>query len=217
MATSFWFLLAFLASLCLLMDGHLFCDADPTDGFTAVQLTEHNFEIQKPYNIPLDDRYGYNNGVHRMWVCSTDKPLRADSTTKPRTEIRIRGYDYSSGVWQFEGYGFVPNGTTGTSIMQIHRLDGPATVLMLKVYDDQLKFYSQKLVESNIYNRWMRVNVIHDVDANKLTVFIDGVQKLEVEGNGHSTFDFKSGVYTQTVTPPIRDFESRVMATAAYS
>lgn len=119
----------------------------------------------------------------------------------------LQGYDYSSGVWQFEGYGFVPNSTTGTSIMQIHRLDGPATVLMLKVYDGQLKFYSQALVESDIYNRWMRVNVIHDVDANKLTVFINGVQKLEVEGNGPSTFDFKCGVYTQT--DPSHYMESR--------
>lgn len=78
------------------MDGHLFCNADPTDGFTAVKLTKHDFEMQKPYNIPLDERYSYINGVHRMWVYSTDKPLRHDSTTKPRTEIRIRVTDEGS-------------------------------------------------------------------------------------------------------------------------
>ena len=119
----------------------------------------------------------------------------------------MQGYDYSSGVWQFEGYGFVPNGTTGTSIMQIHRFSGPATVLMLKVYDGQLKFYTRAVVESNIYDRWMRINVIHDVDANKLTVFIDGVQKFETDGNGQGSFDFKCVVYTQT--EPSHYMESR--------
>ena len=119
----------------------------------------------------------------------------------------MQGYDYSSGVWQFEGYSFVPNGTTGTSIMQIHRFSGPATVLMLKVYDGQLKFYTRAVVESNIYDRWMRINVIHDVDANKLTVFINGVQKFETDGNGQGSFDFKCGVYTQT--EPSHYMESR--------
>nr|XP_010930966.1 citrate-binding protein [Elaeis guineensis] len=205
MASSSWFPLAFLASLCLVKNGHLFCNADPTDGFTPVPLTEGDFDIQKPYDKPLQDRYSYINGVHKMWVYSTDKPFKPGSPTKPRTEIRIRGHDYSSGVWQFEGYGFVPEGTTGTSIMQILGSDGP--ILMLKVYDGQLNYHSQKLVEPNIYNRWMRVNVIHDVDANKLTVFINGVQKLEVEGRGPSTFYFKCGVYTQT--DPSHYMESR--------
>ncbi|KAI8005300.1 Citrate-binding protein [Camellia lanceoleosa] len=31
----------------------LFCSADPTDGFILVPLTEKNFGLQKPYNVPL--------------------------------------------------------------------------------------------------------------------------------------------------------------------
>ncbi|XP_020246271.1 citrate-binding protein-like [Asparagus officinalis] len=191
-------LFAFLASLSMLKDTHLFCSADPTDGFTDMPLTEYNFEMQWPYNLNLSDRYSNTDGVRRLWVYSTDKPFNPTTTTKPRTEIRIRGYDYSSGVWQFEGYGFVPNGTSGTSIVQIHRTTYPATVLMLMVVDGQLKFYHRTLVEPNIYDRWMRVNVIHDVDSNKITVFVNDVQKLEIEGNGPNAFYFKCGVYGQT-------------------
>ena len=109
----------------------------------------------------------------------------------------MQGYEYSSGIWQFEGCGFVPNGTSGTSIAQIHRTTGAATVLMLMAVNGQLKFYHRAVVEPNIYDRWMRINVIHDVDANKMTVFIDGVQKLELEGNGPNTFYFKCRVYGQ--------------------
>ena len=63
---------------------------DPTLGFSPVQLTQANFELQKPYDIPLDQRYSYKDGVHRLWVYADDKPHDPNSRTQPRTEIRIR-------------------------------------------------------------------------------------------------------------------------------
>uniref|UniRef100_A0A0E0F9Y9 Alginate lyase 2 domain-containing protein n=1 Tax=Oryza meridionalis TaxID=40149 RepID=A0A0E0F9Y9_9ORYZ len=63
------------------------------------------------------------------------------------------GYDYSSGVWQFEGTGYVPSGTTGMSIMQVFGSGKTATTLMLHVYDGDLWYYHQQLVETNIYDR----------------------------------------------------------------
>ena len=39
---------------------------EPTEGFTQVPLKNANFVIQKPYNIPLDQRYSFKDGVHRM-------------------------------------------------------------------------------------------------------------------------------------------------------
>lgn len=63
---------------------------DPTKGFTNIPLTHANFEFQKPYNVPLDQRYSFENGVHRMWVYADDKSHSPDSETQPRTEIRIK-------------------------------------------------------------------------------------------------------------------------------
>lgn len=40
--------------------------------------------------------------------------------------------DYSSGVWQFEGYAFVPHGTSGVTIAQIHGATEGATTLQLR-------------------------------------------------------------------------------------
>ncbi|KAK8966226.1 Citrate-binding protein [Platanthera guangdongensis] len=94
-------LIAFLVSFFLLKDPVLLCSADPTDGFRHVPLTESNFLLQKPYNLASADRYSYSNGIRRLWVFSTDKPFKSDSSTDPRTEIRIKGYDYSSGVTVF--------------------------------------------------------------------------------------------------------------------
>lgn len=62
---------------------------DPTQGFTRVPLDNSNFVIQKPYDVSVNQRYSFTNGVHKFWVYSTDKPHTPASDTKPRTEIRI--------------------------------------------------------------------------------------------------------------------------------
>ncbi|KDO53385.1 hypothetical protein CISIN_1g048505mg [Citrus sinensis] len=115
---------------------------DPTHGFTELPLNTSNYQIQKPYNLPLCNRYSFVNGVHKLWVYSTDKPLSKSSPTKPRTEISITGYNYSSNVWQFEGYGYVPCGTSGVCIMQVLGASPPhATTLQLRIYiDGTLKY-----------------------------------------------------------------------------
>lgn len=63
---------------------------DPTHGFTELPLNTSNYQIQKPYNLPLCNRYSFVNGVHKLWVYSTDEPLSKNSPTNPRTEVLIR-------------------------------------------------------------------------------------------------------------------------------
>lgn len=65
-------------------------DVDLTKGFASVPLNSSNFEIQRPYDVEQNQRYSFKNGVHRLWVFSTDKPHLLDSKTKPRTELRIQ-------------------------------------------------------------------------------------------------------------------------------
>ena len=56
-------------------------------------------------------------------------------------------------------------------------------------------FYGSRLVATNIYDKWFRVNVIHDVGKGQVTVFVDGQQKLVVNDNGVTQHYFKCGVY----------------------
>ncbi|CAJ2641596.1 unnamed protein product [Trifolium pratense] len=170
---------------------------DPTQGFTPVSLDNSNFVIQKPYDVQENQRYSYTNGVHQFWVYPTDKPFKNDTNTKPRTEIRISGYDYTCGIWQFEGYGYIPSGTSGVSIMQVFGGSPYATTAMLRIYDGSLTYYESPILTPNIYNRWFRVNVIHDVDANNVKIYIDGDLKYDVAGRGANTHYFKFGVYLQ--------------------
>ncbi|XP_028078853.1 citrate-binding protein-like [Camellia sinensis] len=89
------------------------------------------------------------------------------------------GLDYSSGVWQFKGYGFVPNSTFGATIVQIHGATNYTTTIKLRMYNGDMRYYSGDLVDTDLYDKWFRVNLIHDVDKRNLTVFIDGVKSLK--------------------------------------
>ncbi|XP_024975752.1 citrate-binding protein-like [Cynara cardunculus var. scolymus] len=175
------------------------CEAiDTTIGFVSQPLNQSNFDIQKPYDVPLQQRYSFSNGVHKLWVFKTDKPHSRTSKTSPRTEIRIRGYDYASGVWQFEGYGYVPRETTGVCVMQVFGSNPPhATNTMLIVKDTSLYYYRRTVILSNLYNKWFRLNVIHDVDRNTVKVYIDGVLKYDGAGRRGKSHYFKCGLYSQ--------------------
>ncbi|PKI48676.1 hypothetical protein CRG98_030936 [Punica granatum] len=118
---------------------------DPTRGFKLLPLNRSNLVIQRPYDLPEDHRCSFCDGVHRLWVLYTDKPHTPTSRTSPRTEIRIQVF--------------------GTS--------PHATDLMLRVYNGSLYYYRETLWVQNIYNRWFKLNVIHDVDASKVKVYID--------------------------------------------
>ncbi|KAM1005690.1 hypothetical protein TB2_002480 [Malus domestica] len=195
MRGSYCYILLSLAFLGSLKEIIQLCCADPTDGFTDVPLTEYNFELQKPYDVPLEERYSFVNGVRRLWVYADDKPHDPNSQTQPRTEVRIRGLDYASGIWQFEGYGFVPNGTSGATVAQIHGAAKGATTIILRIYNGDMRYYSRDLVATNLYDKWFRLNIIHDVDVGSVTVFIDGVQKFRVKDQGPGDLYFKCGVY----------------------
>ncbi|WVZ54286.1 hypothetical protein U9M48_005108 [Paspalum notatum var. saurae] len=182
-----------------------------TDGFTAVELSEAQFKVQKPYDVPLPERYELTaDGVRRMWVYAADKPITTAHPGGPRTEIKIEAMHasclvYSSGVWQFEGYGYVPSGTSGASVMQIFGAAEHATTLMLHVYDGRLTYYhhdavagGKGVVDAAIYDRWFRLNVVHDVAASNVTVFVDGQHRLTAPGRGGDAHYFKFGVYGQS-------------------
>ncbi|KAL0365975.1 UNVERIFIED_CONTAM: Citrate-binding protein [Sesamum radiatum] len=187
--------LVFLMLLLFITRCVLLYRTDPTDGFTNVPLTEDNIEIQRPYDVPLEDRYSYENDTHRLWVYADDKPHDPNSHTQPRTEIRILGLDYSSGVWQFEGHAFVPNGTSGATILQIHGASHGATTIILRIYGGDMRYYSGQVMATDLYDKWFRINLIHDVDGGNVTVFLDGAQVFTTGDHGPGDLYFKCGVY----------------------
>ncbi|KAK4722227.1 hypothetical protein R3W88_012460 [Solanum pinnatisectum] len=132
---------------------------------------------------------------HRLWVYADDKPYDPNSLTQPRTEIRIQGLDYWSGIWQFEGSVFVPNGTSGSTIVQIHGASHGNTTIILRIYDGDMSYYNGHIFATGLCDKWFKVNLIHDVDGGKVAVFIDGKQIFETKDKGPGDLHFKCGVY----------------------
>ncbi|KAK6922878.1 hypothetical protein RJ641_011182 [Dillenia turbinata] len=143
---SYWLLcLCYLQLICY----QALAQTDPTKGFTQQPLDQSNFDIQKPYDKSVDQRYIFVDGVHKLWVYSTDKPNTRTTNTGPHTEIRIR--------------------VLGASTQ--------ATTLQVRVYNGQLMYYRSVVLDLNIYDRWFKLSVIHDVKASKVKIYVDGVLK----------------------------------------
>ncbi|XP_047155284.1 citrate-binding protein-like [Vigna umbellata] len=170
--------------------------ADPTDGFTRLPSPSSNFQIQKHYDLPQNKCYTFSNGVYRFWVYTNDT---SSTGTRARCELRIGNY-YTSGVLQFEGYFYIPNGTTGTTIHQVvssgvSAAAATATTSQSRVYHGSLTHFLSPTLETNIYDKWYRFNLIHDVGANNLKIFINGVQKFNGNGQVAGSHYMKIGVY----------------------
>ncbi|MQT98668.1 polysaccharide lyase family 7 protein, partial [Pseudomonas helleri] len=57
---------------------------------------------------------------------------------------------------------------------------------------------ADRVVDAGVYDRWFRLNVVHDVAASNVTVFVDGQHRLTAPGRGGDEHYFKFGVYGQT-------------------
>lgn len=72
-----------------------------------------------------------------------------------------------------------------------------ATTLMLRVVNGSLLYYRGPVLVQDIYDKWFKLNVIHDVDAAKVKVYINGCLIFEADGRGGTSHAFKCGVYAQ--------------------
>jgi hypothetical protein len=119
-----------------------------------------------------------------------------------RVEVRVQD-NYTTGLRQFEGELRVTAPTNDESAMQIFGNDGPgATTLMIRSYSRNSGTLrgGGKDLATNVYGKWMRINVIHDATANRYSIYING--ELKASANGpDGTHYFKYGVYATLRTP----------------
>jgi len=169
-----------------------------TSGWTPDKM---DFKIQVPYDQSRDNRYSLSNGVYHLWVYAADKPFSAGNKTLPRSEMRFLP-DFTSGQHQFEADMMVPAGTDNVTIMQIHTGDadepkfGPVA-LMLQVHKGGSLFQGNRtLVFPDIYGKWFHLNVVHDMDAHSITVYINNNLAGKFKDPGSPGNYFKCGVYS---------------------
>jgi hypothetical protein len=115
-----------------------------------------------------------------------------------RVEVRVQD-NYRTGQRQFEGELKVTSGTDDESAMQIFGNDGDgATTLMIRSFSKNggtLRGGGKDLV-SNIYGKWVRVNVTHNATATggSYSIYINGAHVHTNNGPAGDHY-FKYGVY----------------------
>ncbi|PNH02810.1 Citrate-binding protein, partial [Tetrabaena socialis] len=134
-----------------------------------------------------------------MRLHSNDQPFKLDSSTTPRTEMRILN-DYYTGLHSIKFDLFVVSGTDGVSVMQIFGGDrsynlnpqsSAATSLQLRVYNGQLMYYNNETLAYSILDRWLPVNVTHNANSGDIQIWVDGQLALETKDRGTDKHYFK--------------------------
>jgi hypothetical protein len=85
------------ASFCYAQRAAVAGSGNPTAWFTKVELSDGDFRVQSPYNVPRSQRFNYRDGVRTFWVYKTDKPFHTVThTNKPplRSHDRISKHIY---------------------------------------------------------------------------------------------------------------------------
>jgi hypothetical protein len=115
-----------------------------------------------------------------------------------RVEVRVQD-TYRTGQRQFEGELKVTPGTDDESAMQIFGNDGDgATTLMIRSYSKNggtLRGGGKDLI-SNIYGKWVRINVTHNATATggSYSIYING-ELVHTSNGPKGDHYFKYGVY----------------------
>jgi alginate lyase len=141
-------------------------------------------------------RYAFVGGEHHFWVLASDPSAYPGRDSGPRSELRIYN-DYTSGQAQFQADIKVMPGCFRASIMQIFGAATQATAFMAWAMPDQLAYYGGTRIYAPLYNRYLRLNVIHDTATGVITVYVDGVARGTFHDHGAATHYFKVGVYHQ--------------------
>jgi len=160
-----------------------------------VALQTFNWTSSKSVCTPTCADYTYTS--------STDtEQFRIFDSRSNRSEIRLQN-DYSSGIWQFEGYVTFNAPLQDESLFQIFGNTGSAaTFLMMRGYRDnngEIRVMSgSHTIASGIYGQEVRINVIHEYNVSA-KFYVNGKFVYEKPQNDPGVTNYwKYGVYGTT-------------------
>ncbi len=106
---------------------------------------------------------------------------------------------YTSGRRQFQGNLQIFNGIDNQSCVQIFDGSASGPILMIKGYSSSggtlKKQGGSVTIATGCFGKTERVNLVHDLNANTLTVYINGTRKWSGGGGKGGSFNLKYGLY----------------------
>jgi hypothetical protein len=171
-----------------------------TNGYVVIP---DSYTVQKPWNLPVSDRFSASNGVYTCWVYGTDQPFQQGSGTGPRTEMRWETWTNQTVANQFAFDELFSAGTQNTCIHQIKSDDkgdgsGGEAVYLQVNQPGTLRESVNANFASGIANTWFHINSIYDPASGAADLYYNGSLVFSTTSYGpypNGNWYFKTGVY----------------------
>jgi hypothetical protein len=152
-----------------------------------------DFKIEGP---PGRTRHTETNGEHHFWILKTDPSTYPGRDSGPRSELRFYN-DYRTGQTQFEADIKIGAGCSRASVVQIFGAQGRSTAFMAWTVSNSLSHYDGEKFYSPVWDKYLRLNLIHNTSTRKVTVYVNGENRGTFSDHGAAKHYFKAGVYHQ--------------------
>ena len=168
---------------------------DLTRGWKQIPL---KFQIQKPYDLKVQDRYKFDaaSNTHDFWVYFTDKPHDPPpNKTTARTEMRIESFSRNERM--FDADVFIAPGTFACIAQVFEAKHGPVTMVIAHP-DGKVTVWNRDVIKTNATGNWWNLKITNDTSANgQIKVYVDNVLAGTYRSRGPREYYFKCGVYSR--------------------
>ena len=184
------------------------CPGDPTEGWTEYK---DSFNVQRPYDKPINTRFSIIDGIYNFWVFPNDAPHSPTANGRnPRTEARYggtadaaTGRNFTSGNRMWSGDMLIERNAVNSAIFQIHTTaDGGGPIgLRVQSNGDMVNNGSLTVVQGSsvpggTVDKWFNFKASLDAGTQEVKIYINNCLKSTYKGpRGDGNFYFKHGVY----------------------
>jgi hypothetical protein len=118
-------------------------------------------------------------------------------TSCNRVEVDTNDH-YQTGTHTFQGEVKIGD-VSGQSVVQIFNAPASGPIMMIKAFGADggtlRKEGGSVTLVSGVKNEFVKIKIVHDLSANRLTVFVDGDEKWSGSGGKGGSFNLKYGNY----------------------
>ena len=184
------------------------CPGDPTEGWTEYK---DSFNVQRPYNVPINTRFSIIGGIYNFWVFPNDAPHSPTANGRnPRTEARYggthdaaTGRNFTTGNRMYSADILIERNAVNSAFMQIHTTadgGGPIGIRMQSngdiVNNGSLTVVQGSSVAGGLVDKWFNFKASLNADTQEVKIYINNCLKSTYKGpRGDGNFYFKNGVY----------------------
>ena len=168
--------------------------AQPTRGFVEYQST---FKVQKPYDIPVEQRFSDTGGMYTTKVYPNDNPFEKGNTTEPRTEMRWETWTDQTIDHMYEADVMYESKCNRTCIMQV-KSNTAGEAVYLRVLDggDLIWLGAGATILKGYYGKWFNLKASFNPASRVAKVWIDDQLKYQHSYSSSKDWYFKNGTYT---------------------